>query len=150
MSEQTVTVFDADGIIAGRLGARVAKAALMGNHIVVVNIEKAIITGDRKTVINAYKAKREIRNSANPTKGPFHEKRPDKMFRRMVRGMLPWSTPRARAAYKRVHVFIGVPEEFTGKEKTVLEDLRYRSPRRKHVTMGDLSHELGWTGLEVA
>lgn len=150
MSEQSITVFDADGMIAGRLAAKMAKAALMGNHVVVVNVEKAIITGDRRTVIDAYKTKREIRNSANPTKGPFHEKRPDRMFRRMVRGMLPWSTPRARAAYKRVRVFIGVPGEFAGNEKTVLEDSRYRSPRRKHVTMGDLSHELGWTGLEVA
>lgn len=149
MGEQKAKVFDAENMIAGRLGATVAKAALKGDRIVVVNIEKAVITGDRKTVIDAYKLRRKIKTSTKPEKGPLHQKRPDKMFRRMVRGMLPWSTSRAMDAYKRIQVFMGVPKEYAETEKIVLEKLRYSSPRRKCVTIGDLSEELGWTSLEV-
>jgi large subunit ribosomal protein L13 len=148
-SEQTVKVFDAENMIAGRLGAIIAKAALKGERVVVVNVEKAVITGDRKTVIAAYKTRRKIKTSTKPEKGPLHQKRPDKMFRRMVRGMLPWSTSRAMDAYRRIHVFMGVPKEFAEAEKIVPEKSRYNSPRRKCVTIGDLSHELGWRSLEV-
>ena len=150
MSEQAVKVFDANGIIAGRLGTRVAKAALKGERVVVVNAEKAIITGDRKTVISAYKIRRKIRTSTKPEKGPLHQKRPDKMLRRIVRGMLPWPTSRAMNAYRRVQVFIGVPKEYAEAEKIVIEESRYKSPRRKYITIGDLSHELGWRSLEVS
>lgn len=149
MNEQTVKVFDAQSIIAGRLAAIVAKAALKGERVVVVNIEKAVITGDRKTVIGAYKVRRKIRTSTKPEKGPLHQKRPDKMFRRIVRGMLPWPTSRAREAYRRVHVFMGIPKEHEEAEKIVLEKSLYKSPRRKCVTIGDLSHELGWKSMEV-
>jgi large subunit ribosomal protein L13 len=149
MSEQAVKVFDANGMIAGRLGATVAKAALKGERVVIVNVEKAVITGDRKSVINAYKVRRKIKTSTKPEKGPLHQKRPDKMFRRMIRGMLPWPTSRAMDAYRRIHVFLGVPTEYAEAEKIVLEKSRYKSPRRKYVTIGDLSHELGWRSLEV-
>lgn len=149
MSEQRLKVFDAENMIAGRLGAIVAKAALKGERVVVVNVEKAVITGDRKTVINAYKQRRKIKTSTKPEKGPLHQKRPDKMFRRMVRGMLPWPTSRAMDAYRRIKVFIGIPKEYAENEKIVVEKSRYNSPRRKHVTIGDLSHELGWRALEV-
>ncbi len=144
MSEQTIRIFDAENIVVGRLGAKAAKAALLGDKVVIVNIEKAIITGNRRTVIDAWKAKTNIRTSYNPRKGPFHQRRPDKMVRKMIRGMLPWPRPRGRDALKRIHVFMGVPDEYADKEKIVLEDSKYRSLTRKYITVGDLSHELGW------
>jgi len=150
MSEQTIRIFDAENIVVGRLGAKAAKAALLGDKVVIVNIEKAIITGNRRTVIDAWKAKTNIRTSYNPRKGPFHQRRPDKMVRKMIRGMLPWPRPRGRDALKRIHVFMGVPDEYADKEKIVLEDSKYRSLTRKYITVGDLSHELGWRNPEVA
>ncbi len=150
MSEQTIKIFDAENIVVGRLGTKAAKAALLGDKVVIVNIEKAIITGNRRTVIEAWKAKTNIRTSYNPRKGPFHQRRPDKMVRKMIRGMLPWPRPRGRDALKRIHIFMGVPDEYTDKEKIVLEDSKYRSLTRKYITVGDLSHELGWRNPEVA
>ncbi|MFW9979482.1 MAG: 50S ribosomal protein L13 [Candidatus Thorarchaeota archaeon] len=150
MSEQTIKIFDAENIVVGRLGAKAAKAALLGDKVVIVNIEKAIITGNRRTVIDAWKAKTNIRTSYNPRKGPFHQRRPDRMVRKIIRGMLPWPRPRGRDALKRIHVFMGVPEEYVDKEKIVLEDSKYRSLTRKYITVGDLSHELGWRNPEVA
>ena len=150
MSEQNVKVYDAEEMIVGRLGAKVAKAALLGEKIAIINAEKAIISGDRRTIIEAFKEKHNIRTSYNPRKGPFHERRPDKMLRKMIRGMLPWPRPRGKEAYKRIQAFIGVPDEYADSERIVLEDSRYRSLRRKFITIEDLSYELGWRNPEVA
>ncbi|MFW9798808.1 MAG: 50S ribosomal protein L13 [Candidatus Thorarchaeota archaeon] len=149
MSEKEVKVYDAEDMVIGRLASKVAKAALLGDTVAVVNAEKAIITGDRRTVIEAYKEKFNIRTSYNPRKGPFHNRRPDKMVRRMIRGMLPWPTPRGKMAYKRVKVYIGVPENLIDSERIVLEGSRYKSLTRKHITIEDLSDELGWRNPEV-
>ncbi len=150
MSTENVKVYDAEKIVVGRLGTRVAKDALMGNNVVIVNVEKAIITGDRRSVIEAFKVKRDIRTSSNPTRGPFHERRPDMMVRRMFRGMLPWPTPRGKAAYKRIKVYIGIPEKYMNAERIVLEKSRYRSMKNKFIQVSELSHELGWRSSEVA
>ncbi len=149
MSEKEVIVYDAEDMVIGRLASKVAKAVLLGDTVAVVNAEKAIITGDRRTVIEAFKEKFNIRTSYNPRKGPFHHRRPDKMVRRVIRGMLPWPTPRGKEAYKRVKVYIGVPESLMDSEKIVLEGSRYRSLTRKHITIEDLSNELGWRKPEV-
>ena len=88
MSEQKIKIFDAEQMVVGRLGTKAAKAALLGDRVVIVNAEKAIITGNRRTVIDAWKNKFKKRTSYNPRKGPFHVRRPDMIVRRMIRGML--------------------------------------------------------------
>ena len=149
MSSESVKVFDAENMVVGRLGAKAAKAAILGEQVVVVNAEKAIITGDRRTVIDAWKEKFNVRTSYNPKRGPLHERRPDKMVRKIFRGMLPWPTPRGKAAYKRIKVYIGVPDQYAKSEKIVLEGAKYTSLKRKFITVADLSHELGWRSPEV-
>jgi len=149
MSEETVKIYDAENMVVGRLGAKAAKAALLGDKVVIVNVEKAIITGKRRTVIESWKDKFHKRTSYNPRKGPFHQRRPDKLVRKVIRGMLPYPKPRGKEAYKRIHVYLGVPEEYADKEKIVLEGSKYRSLTMKYITVADLSHELGWRGPEV-
>ena len=149
MSTETVKIYDAENMVVGRLGSKAAKAAILGEQVVIVNVEKAIITGDRRTVIEAWKDKFNIRTSYKPSRGPFHERRPDKMVRKMFRGMLPWPTPKGKAAYKRIKVYIGVPEQYADSEKIVLEGARYKSLKQKFITVADLSHELGWRSPEV-
>lgn len=150
MSEQTIKIYDAENMVVGRLSAKAAKAALLGNMVVIVNAEKAIITGKRRTVIKAWQQKFKIRTSYKPWRGPFHHRRPDKLVRRIIRGMLPYPKPRGREAYKRIYVYLGVPEEYADREKIVLEGSRYRSLTMKYITVADLSQELGWRGPEVA
>ncbi len=149
MSTDNIKIYDAENMVVGRLGAKAAKAALLGDNIVIVNIEKAIITGKRRTVIEKFKEKFNVRTSYNPTRGPFHQRRPDKMVRRMIRGMLPWPTPRGKEALKRIKVYIGVPEKYADSEKIVLEGAKYTSMKQKFITVADLSHELGWRNPEV-
>ena len=149
MSRQNAKIYDAENMVAGRLASKVAKAVLLGDNAIIVNAEKAIITGDRHSVINAFKKKHKIRTSYNPKKGPNHQRRPDKLLRKMIRGMLPWPTPRGKAAFKRIRVYLGVPEQYSDAEKIILEKSVYKSLTRKNITIEELSHELGWKSPEV-
>ncbi len=144
MEKESTRVYDANNAIVGRLAAKVAKRALLGENIVVINAEKAIITGDRLTVIKAFKQKRQIRTSFNPLRGPFHERRTDRIVRRVIRGMLPHPTPRGKAAWKRIRVYMGVPKEYEDTKAIVLEDCIYNSTRQKFIRISEVSHELGW------
>ena len=149
MNESTAKIYDAENMVVGRLASKVAKAVLLGDNAVIVNAEKAIITGERRSIIDAFKKKHSIRTSYNPKKGPIHQRRPDKLLRKMIRGMLPWPTPRGKAAFKRIRVYIGVPDRYSDAEKIILKKSAYRSLKRKYITIQELSHELGWRSPEV-
>jgi large subunit ribosomal protein L13 len=129
---------DADGAVLGRLASEVAKRLLNGEDITVVNAEKALVTGSRKNVMFHYKEQRFI---GSTRKGPYFPRMPDRILRRTVRGMLPFTQYRGRAAYKRLKVFIGVPREL-GKlqpEKAGQKDIR--NPR--FMELGEVSRLLG-------
>ena len=68
-----VKIIDASNLVLGRLAARVAKMALMGEESVVVNCDKAIITGKQPVVLQKFKT-REARTQ--PFKGPFRKRMP--------------------------------------------------------------------------
>ena len=42
-----------------------------------------------------------------PRKGPFLPRVADRFVRKKIRGMLPYKTPRGRAAFERIMCFIG-------------------------------------------
>ena len=79
-----VTIIDGDGLLVGRLASNVAKRALAGEEIAVINAEKAIISGNRARVLNNYKQKRQ-RGSREG--GPFFPRRPDHILKRTIRGL---------------------------------------------------------------
>ncbi len=56
--------------------------------------------------------------------------------------MLPFKTSHGREAYKRLRVFIGVPENIDIKSAEKIEDALYRRVRNK-VTLGEVSRYLG-------
>jgi len=104
-------IVDADGLVLGRVCSFAAKQALLGEDVIVINAEKAMLTGSKEMILKKELRWLEVRNLGSPLKGPNHEKRPDKYVRRAIRGMLPWHTFRGRDAFSRVYVYIGVPEE---------------------------------------
>jgi len=112
-------VIDAEGAIVGRLCAFASKKALNGEEVVIVNIEKAVISGNPKVTISKYAGRREMQNKSDPNKSPSQgwSKRPDKLFKRIMGGMLPKHSKRAKEALQRVMVHMGTPKEFEGKAK---------------------------------
>lgn len=136
-------VIDASGHILGRLSSIVARRLLKGERIVIVNAEKAVITGNRYEVFDRYKEKY---HRGSKEKGPYFPKHPEKIFKRTVRGMLPWSSRRGREAYRRLRVFIGIPEELKDKSFEKVENamLEKVSKTEKFVSLEEISKHLGW------
>lgn len=142
-SEETVYI-DATNQIAGRLSSKIAKMVLSGKRVVVVNAEKALISGSRTSVINQWKERLELGSKVNPIYGPIHPRRPDNILRRMVRGMVPRKKPKGATAMKRLRVYVGVPSGLDQAKMTKFEETTATRPVPVYVTMGDLSKSLGW------
>src|SRR3989344_7672724 len=106
-------IIDAKKLIIGRIASFAAKRALLGEKVDVVNCEYAVITGSRKVVLAKYK---ERLRRGTPEHGPFNVKREDRFMRRVIRGMLPYTQPKGRAAFDKVMCHIGVPKKFEGEE----------------------------------
>ncbi len=136
-------IIDAEGHILGRLSSYIAKRLLEGERIVVVNAEKVIITGNPENVFERYKEKYD---RGSKEKGPYFPRHPEKIFKRTVRGMLPWKTGKGREAYRRLRVFIGVPDELKNKELEKIEIALYEkvSKSERYVLLEDISSYLGF------
>ena len=145
MAGEMLTVIDATNAIAGRLSSVVAKRLLRGERIAIVNAENAVITGDPKRVLNIYmKRVSEWRTYYNPEKrGPKIPRTPDRILKRMVRGMLPRKKPKGREALKRLRVYIGVPEDLKGVKAVKVEEAELKRDDIKYITLGELSKLLG-------
>jgi large subunit ribosomal protein L13 len=126
-------IVDASGQVLGRLASVVAKKLLEGEKITIINAEKAIITGSRSQIVQKYLARR-VRG--DPKHGPFYPKGAAQIFRRTVRGMLPWKKRKGREAFKRLHVFCGNPSEEKGVK------LVERRIRCKYITLEELEEGL--------
>ncbi|MCS6768186.1 MAG: 50S ribosomal protein L13 [Candidatus Nitrosocaldus sp.] len=144
-SRGDLMVVDATGHIAGRLCSYVAKMLLNDSRVVIVNAEKAFISGRRESVIEEWHRFLEVSSVVHPKHGPFHPRRPDNIIRRMVRGMLPRKRPKGIQAMKRLRVYIGVPEEYVSAEFKVFEDAKIRKPESSYISIYDLARSIGWS-----
>ncbi len=128
-------IVDADGVVLGRAASVIAKRLLMGEEVVVINAEKAVISGKEGVVKARFLGKR---SRTDPIRGPFYPKYPHMVFKRVVRGMLPYKNQRGSEALKRLKVVVGdngMKGEKIGKTS---QDLR-----AKYVTLGSLCESLG-------
>jgi len=136
-------VYDAEREVLGRVASLAAKSALMGEEVVIVNADKAYVSGDMKMVFAQNLFKLTLKNKGNVNKGPYHAKRPDLYVRRAVRGMLPWKKTRGREAYKRVRAYIGVPEILKENNITVPKKKSVEKKLRRKVTVAEICKFMG-------
>lgn len=130
---------DATDLIAGRLASHVAKRALEGERINIINAEKAVISGNKVKTFQDFKQKVD---RGEPSNGPFYPKRPERILKRMIRGMLPYQRGRGREALKRIRVFIDNPED--AKDAKTIKSINYHKMKvHKYIRLGDLSKKLG-------
>ena len=142
---QTIVV-DATNCIAGRMCSRVSKLLLQGNRVAIVNAEKSMLSGNRYKTIEEYKEHLEINSVTNPIHGPFHPRRPDTILTKMVRGMVPKQKAHGIEAFKRLRVYIGVPEEMKDAKMHSFEDVKITRPPANYISMGDVARQIGWKG----
>jgi large subunit ribosomal protein L13 len=141
--EKTATVIDADGLVLGRMASTIAKRLLKGEEIIIINAEKAVLSGKRESKI---REAREFLQVGHPRKGPFHYRRPDRIMRKTIRGMLPYKQPKGKQAYKRLKVFIGAPENLKNQKIETLTDAQAEKLKCSFITLGELAKEIGWKG----
>jgi len=131
---------DASGLVLGRAASLIAKRLLNGEMIVVVNAEKAVVTGSRPNVLAFYTAAR-ARGSVRS--GPHFPRYPDRIFRRTVRGMVPHLKTRGKLAMDRLEVHMGVPPQFKDAPAETLEGARARPALRSPLTLAEITRLLG-------
>ncbi|MEM4110808.1 MAG: 50S ribosomal protein L13, partial [Thermoplasmata archaeon] len=125
--------------VLGRLSSTIAKMLLQGEEIIVINAEKSVVTGKKEFIFKNYLEKWQ-RGSVR--KGPHYPRMPDRIFRRTVRGMLPFKSSHGREAYRRLKVYIGVPNNIDPKNAEKIDKAIYKKVRNK-ITLGEVSKYLG-------
>jgi large subunit ribosomal protein L13 len=140
-----ITIIDADGLILGRMATSVAKRILNGEEIVVINAEKAILSGKKRSKL---KDAIEFLSVGQYRRGPFHYRRPDKVVRKSVRGMLPFKQPKGKQAYKRLKVYMGVPTNLKDQKMETLPNAQATKLTCPYFTVGEFSKEIGWNAGE--
>jgi len=134
-------IIDATDLITGRLATYVAKQALLGEKIVIVNSENALISGKKESTQKFYD---ERVKRGDALKGPYTPRLPDRMLRRTIRGMLPYKQEKGAKAYKRVSCYLGIPLEYKDKEIKSLSNAHIsKSKNIKYITLKQLSKSLG-------
>jgi len=109
-------IIDGTGAILGRLASYVAKEALKGEEIAILNCEEVIISGNKKSIKSEFQEKRS--RVGHSQKGPKLKKTSERMVKRTIRGMLPEHRfGRGRQAFKRIKCYKGVPKEFENEKK---------------------------------
>lgn len=149
-------LYDASNKILGRFCSQIAKKALLGEYIVIINAKDAIISGTKRDIHDNYLAKLNISTATNPRRGPFHERRPDTFMRRVIKQMLPRKKLRGKEALKRVNIYItDIPERFKSKyQKLVPSEINNADKKRlsyynKFITLDNLCQRIGWKKTEI-
>jgi len=143
MPSNTSVIIDAKDLILGRMASSVAKLLLEGEKVIILNAEKAAISGKKQHIVTDAKTFLEV---GHPRKGPYHPRRPDKIVSRTIRGMLPRRKPKGIQAFKRLRVYLGVPVEFEGKNIQTITEATTGKLKSPYITVGELAKEIGgWT-----
>ncbi len=140
-------VVDGSNCISGRICSKVSKLLLQGNRVSVVNAEKVMVSGNKYEVIESYKVRLEVSSVTNPIHGPFHPRRPDTIITKMIRGMVPKRKPSGIQAFKRLRVYIGIPEELKNSTMTTFDDAKITRQESYYISMSDVAKQIGWKGV---
>lgn len=134
-------IIDATNLILGRLATYSAKKALEGESVIIVNAEKAVISGRSKFLVDEFIYKQHRGHAYN---GPFVPKMPDRIVKRTIRGMLPYKKETGIRAYKRVKCFMGIPHQYHDQKIETLESANFSKLKTLNfITVNDLSKAVG-------
>ncbi len=130
-------VVDARDCIMGRVASETAQRALDGDRVAIINAENAVITGNEESTMDTYRKRAELGSDS----GPYYPKRPDRIFKRAVRGMLPYKQDSGREAFESIRIYVGNPHDRDGEvlDGTSLD----RLSNINFTTLGEVSESLG-------
>ena len=105
-------IIDAKDTIIGRVATRAAKKCLLGEDVHILNCKDAVVTGKKKVTLAKY---RKRRARGVQYKGPHYPKQPQRIVKRMIKGMVP-DNARGREALQRVKCYDGIPYDLRDEE----------------------------------
>jgi large subunit ribosomal protein L13 len=112
-------IVDGKDAILGRLASYVAKEAMRGEEVAVINCEQVKITGRRLNIVEHFLKSRTKVGTGQ--QGPKISRLSFKIVKRAIRGMLPEHREgRGRVAWKKIKCYNGTPKEFENSEKISL------------------------------
>ncbi len=136
-------IVDATDMVLGRAASRIAKKLLEGKEVIVINADKAVISGEEKFTLSQYDAWTKIRSLVDPTQGPFHPRSSGDLLRRTVRGMLPMRKNKGRKAFDRLEAYEGVPSRFEDEKAQSFPKANVNQLNtRRFIRLGELSKQL--------
>lgn len=139
--QEKLYVIDAEDALVGRIATQAARQALHGYKVRVINADKAVISGSKRFLVPEWRRRFLM---GVPRKGPYIHRYPDRMLRRIIRGMLPHRQPRGRAAFENTLCYIGVPTELKGVEAHKIAGAAVsKLPNTRYMTMAQLCKEIG-------
>jgi large subunit ribosomal protein L13 len=140
--EAKPVVIDAQNLILGRLSTFVAKQAILGKTLAIVNCEEAVISGSKDHIMARYKTKMM---RGQPFQGPLFFRAPDRFVRRTIRGMIPWQGPRGKEMFGRIKCYIGTPVEFQNEKHLKIEGANAdKLPNYRFTKVKDVCTQMGW------
>ena len=138
-------IVDAENVILGRMASEVSQRLLTGQNIDIINCEKCVVSGNRKSIFSRFEQKHAMKSKVSPRRiGPHYPRTPDGIVKRAIRGMLPRKTTRGKSAFGKLRVHVGHPPEL--KEETTADlNLKTTSGLNslKYVTVAEISEYLG-------
>ncbi|MFC1723852.1 50S ribosomal protein L13 [Nanoarchaeota archaeon] len=134
-------IIDAKDLIVGRMGTFVAKKALLGERVDIVNADLAVISGKKTQILANYRQKS---TRGVPSKGPHYLRLSDRFLKRLIRNMLPYKQERGKEAFKRIMCWRGVPDKFKDQKFTVVETAKVsKLPNYNYIKIKDIVSYLG-------
>jgi large subunit ribosomal protein L13 len=125
-------VVDADGLVLGRLASEVARILRgkhrpyfaphvdTGDHVVVINADKVVLTSNKADDKLAYRHSGYPGGLRSTTYAELLAKSPDELVRRSIRGMLPKNTL-GQAQLSKLNVYAGPDHPHAAQQPEPLE-----------------------------
>ena len=125
-------VVDADGLVLGRLASEVARILRgkhrpyfaphvdTGDHVIVVNADKVVMTSNKADDKLAYRHSGYPGGLRSTSYAELLDRSPDEMIRRSIRGMLPKNTL-GRQMLSKLNVYAGPDHPHAAQGPEVLE-----------------------------
>ncbi len=135
-------IINAENSILGRLASIIAKRLLNGEKIIVLNADKALISGKKDFIAAKYLRRWRIKTKSNPLKGPFYPRKTDQILKRTVRGMLPYYKSRGKEAYHRLIVYNNFPDQFREKEIEIIPETQRINPKATYLSLDELKTKI--------
>ncbi|MEM3361881.1 MAG: 50S ribosomal protein L13 [Candidatus Anstonellaceae archaeon] len=135
-------IYNAKGQIAGRLASKIAKELLEGEKIIVVNAQDLVISGSYFNNVEKLKIRRSLTDKRNPEHNEKFPAVPYKLFKKMVRGMLPKKTSRSKVALKNLKVYDDIPQDID--QSQIINPNLEKLSLLKYVTLKKICEAFGY------